>query len=55
MLLLHQYFMEQDTRLELAPSAWKADMLTTNTNPAYCEILWFDGGGVSSVPQPQIS
>ena len=26
--------MERDTRLELAPAAWKAVMLTTNTNPA---------------------
>ena len=27
--------MEQDTGFEPAPSAWKADMLTANTNPAY--------------------
>ena len=27
--------LEQDTRFELAPSAWKADMLAANTNPAY--------------------
>ena len=26
--------LEQDTRFELAPSAWKADMLAANTNPA---------------------
>ena len=26
--------MEQDTRLELALTAWKAVVLTTNTNPA---------------------
>lgn len=28
------FFMEQDTGLEPAPSAWKADMLATDTNPA---------------------
>ena len=26
--------LEQDTRFELALSAWKADVLTANTNPA---------------------
>ena len=27
--------LEQDTRLELALSVWKTDVLTTDTNPAY--------------------
>lgn len=27
--------MEGDTGLEPAPSAWKAEMLATNTNPPY--------------------
>lgn len=27
--------LEQDTRFELALSAWKADVLAANTNPAY--------------------
>ena len=27
--------MEQDTGFEPAPSAWKAEMLAANTNPAY--------------------
>ena len=29
------FSMEQDTGLEPAPSAWKADMLATNTIPAW--------------------
>ncbi len=33
------FSLEQDTRFELALSAWKADVLTADTNPAYnCEI-----------------
>ena len=31
--------MERDTRFELAPPAWKAGMLTINTNPANCRSL----------------
>lgn len=26
--------MEQDTRFELAPSVWKTDVLSADTNPA---------------------
>ena len=31
---LPTYVMEQDTRFELALSAWKADVLAADTNPA---------------------
>ena len=31
--------MEQDKRLELSPSVWKTDVLTTNTNPARFLLL----------------
>ena len=33
-------FLEQDTGLEPAPSAWKADMLATDTNPAWTGFLY---------------
>ena len=32
---LHPDIMERMTRLELAPSVWKTEMLTTNTTSAY--------------------
>ena len=31
--------MEQDTGLEPALSAWKADVLATNTSPAYVALF----------------
>ena len=34
-------FLEQDTGLEPAPSAWKADMLATDTNPALDRLSLF--------------